>query len=272
MGDLLRQTWRRVAPALKTGAVKAAVNLVSDNVTVQLQPVVLPLRGMPAAFAGYRVAMVSDVHLPRSERFIGRILSMIAAQKPDAVWIVGDLVNRHDRFDAVGLKRLAEGLAAIAPCYAVAGNHERQTAECEARFTRILREAGITVLRDEAVALEKDGAQITLFGVSARVPKKQPAQLARPIVALAHHPEYAEAYAAAGFAAAVSGHAHGGQVRIGQQGLYAPGQGLLPQYTSGMYRVGDMRLFVGRGLGNGTCPVRVGNSLHLPIFILSQAE
>ena len=272
MGNLLRHTLHRAVPALKAGAVKAAVNLVSDNVTVQVQPVVLPLPGLPAAFAGYRVAMVSDVHLPRGERFIKRLLSMVAAQKPDAVWIAGDLVNRHDRFDAAGLKALAEGLAAIAPCYAVAGNHERQTPECEERFTRILRETGITVLRDEALAVEKDGARFTLFGVCARVPKKQPDTLPRPIVALAHHPEYAERYAAAGFAAAVSGHAHGGQVRIGRQGLYAPGQGILPQYTSGMYRVGDMRLFVGRGLGNGTCPVRVGNSLHLPVIFLSQAE
>lgn len=272
MGKLLKRVAAVAVPALAAGVAKAAVQLVSENTTVQVQPVVLPLKGLPEAFAGYRAVMVSDVHLPRNERFIRRLLSLVAAQKPDAVWIVGDLVNRHDRFDAAGLKALAEGLAAIAPCYAVTGNHERQTRECEQRYARILHRAGITLLRDESVAVEKDGEQFTLYGVSARVPKKQPDALPRPIVALAHHPEYAEAYAAAGFAAAISGHAHGGQVRIGGQGLYAPGQGLLPQYTSGSYCVGDMTLFVGRGLGNGTCPVRVGNSLHLPVIFLSNAE
>ena len=69
-------------------------------------------------------------------------------------------------------------------------------------------------------------------------------------VLMAHRPELNDKYAAAGFDLVVSGHAHGGQVRIPGllNGLYAPNQGILPSYAGGEYRIGEMALIVSRGL------------------------
>ena len=65
-----------------------------------------------------------------------------------------------------------------------------------------------------------------------------------------------------------SGHAHGGQVRLGNQGILAPGEGLLPRYTSGLYQMENTRMVVSRGLGNSACPIRVFNPPHLPMVML----
>ena len=77
---------------------------------------------------------------------------------------------------------------------------------------------------------------------------------------LSHRPELLPAYADAGADLVLSGHAHGGQVRLpGIGGLFAPGQGILPRLTSGVYARGETRLVVSRGLGNSSFPLRVFN-------------
>ena len=77
---------------------------------------------------------------------------------------------------------------------------------------------------------------------------------------LSHRPELLPAYAEAGADLVLSGHAHGGQVRLpGIGGLFAPGQGILPRLTSGVHARGETRLVVSRGLGNSAFPLRVFN-------------
>lgn len=69
----------------------------------------------------------------------------------------------------------------------------------------------------------------------------------------------------------LSGHAHGGQVRLPLLGgLYAPGQGLLPEYDSGLYSLGETQMVVSRGLGNSVAPLRVNNRPELVIVTLSR--
>ena len=89
---------------------------------------------------------------------------------------------------------------------------------------------------------------------------------------LSHHPEKIALYAACGFDLVFSGHAHGGQVRlpfIG--GLFAPGQGIFPKYTSGLYKVGETSIVVSRGLGNSLFPLRVFNRPELVLVTLHAA-
>ena len=86
-------------------------------------------------------------------------------------------------------------------------------------------------------------------------------------ILLAHRPEFAPDYAAAGFDLALCGHAHGGQIRLPVLGgLYAPGQGVLPHYDSGLYDVDGMTLAVSRGLGNSVFPFRVNNRPELVLL------
>ena len=69
----------------------------------------------------------------------------------------------------------------------------------------------------------------------------------------------------------LSGHAHGGQIRIpGIGGVYAPGQGFFPKYTSGEYAVGDTTMIVSRGLGNSVLPLRVNDRPEIVIVTLNK--
>jgi predicted MPP superfamily phosphohydrolase len=89
---------------------------------------------------------------------------------------------------------------------------------------------------------------------------------------LAHEPQYIEVYRNSEPDLVLSGHAHGGQFRIpGIGGLVAPGQGIFPKYTSGLYRTGNTTMIVSRGLGNSIIPIRIFNRPHVIIIELRKS-
>lgn len=88
-------------------------------------------------------------------------------------------------------------------------------------------------------------------------------------VLLSHRPELIYAYEEAGMDLVLSGHAHGGQVRLPfMGGLIAPNQGIFPKYTSGIHNVGDTSMVISRGLGNSIIPFRIFNRPELVVVIL----
>lgn len=88
-------------------------------------------------------------------------------------------------------------------------------------------------------------------------------------ILLSHRPERLAQYAKEGFSLVLSGHAHGGQVRLpGIGGLYAPDQGIFPRYTSGLYRLGPTRMVVSRGVGNGCGVPRLLNRPEAATIVL----
>lgn len=152
-------------------------------------------------------------------------------------------------------------------------------------FYEELASMGVTVLFDRKAEVTKDGDEICLMGLSEHTvfgckdfvrDNSAPLDMAAFEEALAalrgqaaeddftvlltHEPQYLEAYAQAGFDLAFAGHAHGGQIRLPfTDGLFAPGQGVLPKLASGVHRSGPMTLIISRGLGNSTFPFRVFN-------------
>ena len=213
-----------------------------------------------------RLAVLTDLHEcdygPEGEK----LLQAVEAEAPDAVLLVGDMFADGGDY-AYGLA-VMRSLAARWPTYYVTGNHEYWTNEA-ARIVSLVESAGVVVLDQECAPLTLGGQRISLCGVPdpyAMVYMGAPdtqVQLARTIaqaepgtftVLMAHRPEVIDQYAAHGFDLVVSGHAHGGQVRIPMliNGLCAPNQGWFPEYAGGEYRVGDTTLIVSRGLSTQT--------------------
>lgn len=241
--------------------------------------------GLPPEFDGFRVVQLSDIH----DSVIGKdnrgILDRVAALSPDVIVLTGDLTDGRDS-DTGGMTALAEKLCAIAPVYFVNGNHEATMKQAEREtFLQELRRKGVRVMENETAPLFRNGAQITLIGLkdvgqeSGSWEKKETAlceALSRLVDAsasftlvLSHRPELAERYAQAGADLVLCGHAHGGQIRIPfLGGLYAPGQGVLPKYDSGLYRIGDTSLYVNRGIGNSVFPLRVLNRPEIALITL----
>ena len=238
---------------------------------------------LPGAFEGFKIAHVSDLHNAVFGRKNEKLLSLIRAAKPDIIAITGDLIDsRHTDIDSA--LAFVEAAAEIAPVYYVTGNHESRLDfdEIEPRLIA----AGARVLRNEAEDIGRGGERIRLAGIDdpsfirtgGTAEERAAAELEQLgdgggtfTVLLAHRPELVEVYAEYGAGLVLSGHAHGGQVRLPLLGgLYAPGQGLLPEYDSGLYSLGETQMVVSRGLGNSVAPLRVNNRPELVIVTLSR--
>lgn len=233
---------------------------------------------IPAAFDGFILCQVSDVHNEVRGEGNAALLRALREAAPDLICITGDFLDSR-RTDLDFALELAGQLAEIAPAVYVTGNHEARLKDLSA-LEAGLAARGVQVLRDDWTPLARGGEEIALLGLDDpgfaagedwtlaegldQTQARLSALLAqagdRFSLVLSHRPELLPAYAEAGADLVLSGHAHGGQVRLpGIGGLFAPGQGILPRLTSGVYARGETRLVVSRGLGNSAFPLRVFN-------------
>lgn len=240
----------------------------------------------PKLTAEVRLAVVTDFH---SSDNADDVVAMVASCAPDAVLLVGDM------FDADIANRptertlsLMRQLSALYPCYYVSGNHEAWTGEMDALYQQT-EEAGVTVLRMSSGVLTVRGQRIALCGLpdpyemvfsGAPDTEEQLRQALEDVdsadftVLLAHRPELLAKYAQFPLDLVVSGHAHGGQVRIPGvlNGLYAPNQGWFPKLAGGAYTQDGTTLIVSRGLAVRTRLPRIFNRPEVVLVRCVPAE
>ncbi|MBO5778291.1 MAG: metallophosphoesterase [Clostridia bacterium] len=235
--------------------------LVWSNCALEITPITVPVKGLPASFEGLKIAHVSDLHARRFGKEQADLLDAIAQEKPDLIAVTGDIIDAETK-DFTPVKEFVEGALKIAPVYYVMGNHEPDNPAYPELF-EYLQSAGVVLLFDTYEVLARDGETLTLMGLSDRkLPSVQDeAEMLRRLRALSeetegckilfsHRPELIESVYAGKANLVLAGHAHGGQIRLPWiGGLYAPGQGLFPQYTAGLYTVEDTPMVVSRGLG-----------------------
>lgn len=243
---------------------------------------------LPAAFDGFRLVQVSDLHNASFGEGNSELLERVEQAQPDCIALTGDLVDsRHTDVDAA--LSFASEAAKIAPTYYVTGNHEARLEEWEQLLTG-LEEAGVTILQNESILLEREGQSIVLAGVEdpsfhddpllhdtegvfERNLESLSLEEGRYTILLSHRPEYFAFYEKLGFDLVLAGHAHGGQFRLpGIGGLWAPGQGLFPEYDAGLYQQGGTAMAVSRGLGNSLFPFRVNNRPEIVAITLQAGE
>ena len=214
----------------------------------------------------YTFVMLSDLHdKHKSARTAIRYTKMI---KPDAIFVVGDLVDRHQKRHAEALPFLRECVE-IAPTYFAFGNHEvkypvYEELDIESTGTHMLSNSWDIFNDDIFIGGQKPFAEtdwLRDFEDSDGF-----------TILLDHHPEHYKQYLKnmhPEIDLILSGHAHGGQIRIKNQGIFCPDQWLLPKYTKGLY---DDRLLVGTGLSNtGYVVPRLGNPTEVVKINLKKA-
>ncbi len=226
----------------------------------------LTLDRLPAGFDGFKIIHLSDLHGHEYGEGNAGLLERVAAEEPDVIVMTGDLIDQAAQLDMI--PALADGLTAIAPTYYVTGNHEWATGTNTVRALKpLLSGHGVTVLTNRYEILERNGDQIVLAGVddpNGFGDQKTPEELAAEIgteqpglytVLLAHRNTEFERYAAAGFDLVLSGHGHGGIVRLPfTDGLVGANRQFFPTHMAGPYAEGNSTLYVSRGLGNNTTP------------------
>ncbi|MBQ6946828.1 MAG: metallophosphoesterase family protein [Clostridia bacterium] len=227
-----------------------------------------------------RLAVAGDLHGAEPNG----ILKRIRAEHPDGILLTGDILEapphparRQEEQSLPWRKKYDIGMAfmrgcvEIAPTFYVGGNHEAGLNERDIEAIGALR---VTTLMDQDVywkGIWVGGLNsVTAFGATAKQPDlaflQSFAARGGYKLLLCHHPEYFDPYIRPlSVDLTLSGHAHGGQWRLGKQGVFAPGQGIFPKYTKGLYHG---RLAVHTGLNNHVAVPRIFNPYQILIVEL----
>jgi uncharacterized protein len=252
----LGRGWARVTYACRVEPIWLEVNRVD-----------VPVAGLPAAFAGFRIVQLSDFHGKHNvtSDYLGEAVALAQAQNADAIVLTGDFVHAGFRH----VERVAAilgGLAAPCGVFAVLGNHDfsvrnalgfRRYRHLHRAVADALTRYHIRVLRNETVCLKRGEDQLYLTGVEdlwSRVCDIDRAfhglHTAVPRVVLAHNPRTVEHLNGHRCDLMLSGHTHGGQVHV--PGLGRPALGKKARrYAAGLYRVNGTHLYVNKGVGFG---------------------
>ena len=248
------------------------------------------------------IALVSDLH----EAPFKAVLASLRKNRPSLICVAGDfLIGRlpkaAPKVREAGVLPFFSACASLAPCFVSLGNHEWVLTEAD---MELLRGRGVSVLDNAFTTLTVRGRPLVIGGLSsARVSEYRRAlrsglapveanELTRPVgvtqhvppqlawldgfssrpgyhILLCHHPEYYPRWLSdRRIDLILSGHAHGGQIRLFGRGLYSPGQGLLPGLTGGVI---DGRLVISRGLANTRRVPRLFNPTEL-VYILPASD
>lgn len=242
-----------------------------DTHRFSVRKVDIELERLPSAFDGFTILQVSDLHNRAYGRGGRAINETIENLTFDIAAITGDLLDRNLPKQRRNAYACAETAAAKAPAYFVQGNHEMRIGHWEETKAE-LESRGIVILDNRYVVICRGSARLYLCGIQEQASQTEIEGLISAdscTVLLAHHPERLDGYARTGVDLVLSGHAHGGQVRLFGQGLYSPDQGVLPRYTSGVYVRDKTKLYVSRGAGNHSfLPPRVFNRPEIDLITL----
>jgi uncharacterized protein len=246
----------------------------------------VPLPGLATEFEGFRIAQLSDIHLDEFTEpfFLRQAIRHINSANPDAVFLTGDYVTHEimPRRLTRGAEWQCANILQELTCrsiYAVLGNHD--TLEGAGNVTAALAANGIAVLNNAHLSLQRGTARIWLAGLedpligrpdpAAAIPAAIRNLAHEPVILLCHAPDYADTLLAqpAGQAVALmlSGHTHGGQVRLPllpPMNLPALGR----KYIEGWFRLGSMQLHVNRGLGTVGLPFRLNCAPQISMLTL----
>jgi predicted MPP superfamily phosphohydrolase len=255
-----------------------------ENDALQLTTCAAASALLPASFRGFRVAVLSDLHGKEFGGQNSRLLAAVKAQRPNLVALCGDLADRGE--DTGRLEPLLKGLSALAPTVYVTGNHEWSMTrkERQALFD-LLDSCGVTRLRNDYRVLTKNGESIVVAGVddpNGPADQKTPEELVAEIradrgnayiLALCHRNDRLSQWAKLRVQLVLSGHAHGGVVRLPfLGGVFGTRGELFPEYDAGVYKEGGTTMYVSRGLGQTRwLPVRLLNRPELAVITLQGA-
>ena len=251
---------------------------------------------VPRAFDGYRIAVVADLHNNRFGEKNADLIQAIQTAKPDLVLIAGDamVVKTGRKMDYSALEELLKGLNDKYPIYYVKGNHEERMKRRKdlypgwyEAFVKLLARYHCIYLENASAVITRGTESLRLTGFDlpetyyrvrfrkGRLPENLISSCVGPQddacydILVAHSPLYAEDYSKWGADLAISGHFHGGTIRIpGLGGLMSPQYQFFVGLDRGMYKVNDMVQVTSGGLGTHSIDLRLNNMSELVVISL----
>ncbi len=267
---------------LPTGGLKGLVNRVNEIHDLEVATHTLMLPNLPKEFDSFTIVQISDVHYAHfaSAEFISRYVEIVLRMSPDMIALTGDYQTYPQ--DIAGAARLLSPLGTWSQqqrggkgTLAVLGNHDH-VAGAE-RVTDALRRVGIPVLSNSHVELKRDDASLYIAGVEDPWSGRADLDIALHgipdgacTVLLAHVPDYLME-AAGRVDLQLSGHNHGGQIKLPLVGAMLVSSRYGRRYVEGFFRRSGTLMYVSRGIG-GKPPIRFGSRPEITRFILRSPE
>lgn len=238
-----------------------------------------------------RIVLLSDLHNHSYGKDNKRLLDAIRKQRPDLILAAGDLYTAAKGGDTQCAIQLLKALSESYPVYCINGNHEQKTrlypetfGNMYEQYAKAVQGAGVRLLTNEKVSLPQWNIDIygleldkKFYGKLKRT-AMQEGYLGRMLgkpdasrynILIAHNPDYFKNYAQWGADLVVSGHVHGGLMRLPLLGgVISPALRLFPKYDGGQFREGKSVMVLSRGLGMHTLPIRIFNPGELVVICL----
>lgn len=250
-----------------------------DNEIPKVSNVEIKSPKLPEVFDGYKIVQLSDLHSKSFGNNNEMLIDMIDKESPNIIVMTGDMVTANEK-DFTVFYSLVKELTKKYRVYYVYGNHEGElSSKLKSEITAFLKENGVIVLDNDYISIEKNNEKINLYGLcytqkyySYKGGKKHiitenyiknklgTIDKNKYNILLTHNPLFFDAYSGYGFDLTLSGHVHGGLIRlpfIG--GILSPERKFFPQYSAGVYEKGNSKLVVSRGLSRGTKGFRLFN-------------
>ena len=267
--------------------------LYHQNNDLELSTYSVSSTKLPAAFKGYKIVFLSDLHINESSLY-DSVVEKCRGLKPDIIIISGDIVESStselDYYEN-SVATFAKKISTVAPVYWVTGNYEASLSPTNfATLVTKLNSCGFHYLNNSTVSIKRDGQKINLCGIndplfgienifkypvddvttiksylSQALPQNYKENYT---ILVSHRTEYCNLLSDSNVELILTGHAHGGQIRLPLVGaLFAPGQGISPKYTSGQFAINSSQLIINRGIGASRFKQRLFNQ---PEIILIQ--
>ncbi len=239
----------------------------------------LALPRLPVAFSGYRIVHISDLHLGTwlNQSILDQVVEQVNGLKPDLIAITGDFVTYQPELYAPGIIEALSRLKSNDGVLAVLGNHDHWS---DAQVIRqSIDSAGAIDMSNRIISLNRESNFLHVAGVDSHylrldrldlVIEQMPSEGAA--ILLVHEPDYADISAATGrFDLQLSGHSHGGQVRLpGLGAIFLPY--LARRYPYGLYQIDGMQLYANRGLGTAELQIRINCPPEIAVITLEQSS
>lgn len=257
--------------------------LYYENNYLQVSNYTIKSARLPADFNNYKIVHISDFHNTTSKKLTADLIQEIKNCKPNLIALTGDLIDAK-KIDIETAISFIKEINTLAQIYYVTGNHEASINNYD-ELKEKLENNNVIVLDDKVEKIKVNDSEINIVGINdpqmahngyfedSVIVKEELIQIQYDknnfSILLSHRPELVKTYAENSFDLVLSGHAHGGQIRIPFiGGLVAPNQGLFPKYTSGIYEEDKTKMLVSRGIGNSILPFRINNRPELVVIEL----
>jgi predicted MPP superfamily phosphohydrolase len=236
------------------------------------------MRQWPSALDGMRVAFLSDMHAsPQTPcDFIERVVDETNRLQPDLILLGGDYVTRGTEY----IRPMAEVLGRLrAPLgvFAVMGNHDYRAGPALIRSA--LKQVGIVDVTNSGRWLRLDGSRLRIAGVGDLWHDQQDLKTALsgvtdndPVILLSHNPDYAMRLTDRRVDLVLSGHTHGGQIRLPGVGPLITNSKYGTRLLNGLVTLDSLQLYVTRGVGTVVVPLRYGSPPEIALLTLRRSE